>query len=102
MGVLYWHYYFSKVKVENSLKVLSANCQGLRNCEKRNDVLTYFKEMGANIICLQDTHLTQRDIFEIKKLWKGDIFLSGDRTNSRGVAILLNHNFEYTVFINQN
>ena len=28
----------------SSIKVLSANCQGLRNQEKRTDVLSYFKE----------------------------------------------------------
>ena len=40
----------------NKIVVLSANCRGLQNMKKRQDVLTYFKEMNANIICLQDTH----------------------------------------------
>ena len=42
--------------LDNSIKVLSANCQSLQNQQKRVDVLHYFKEMNANIICLQDTH----------------------------------------------
>ena len=45
----------------NSIKVLSANCQGLRTYEKKLDVLSYMKDMGASIVCLQDTHLTEND-----------------------------------------
>ena len=42
--------------------MLSPNCQELHNCEKRSDVLRYFKEKNAAIVCLQDTHLTANDI----------------------------------------
>ena len=87
----------SKMHVQNSIKVLSANCQGLRNQEKKIDVLTYFKENKVNILCLQDTHLIENDIPELKKLWDGEIYLSGSKTNSRGVAIFLNNNFEHKV-----
>ena len=81
----------------NSITVLSANCQGLQNKEKRFDVINYFKETHASIVCLQDTHWTEKDIKAIKALWGNDIYLSGGQTNSRGVAILLNNNFEYEV-----
>ena len=87
----------SKMHVQNSIKVLSANCQGLRNQEKKIDVLTYFKENKVSILCLQDTHLIENDIPELKKLWDGEIYLSGSKTNSRGVAIFLNNNFEHKV-----
>ena len=55
--------------VGDSIKVLSANCQGLQNIKKRIDVLSYFKETNANIICLQDTHLIDDDIMVVKELW---------------------------------
>ena len=89
----------SKMNVQNSIKVLSANCQGLRNQEKKIDVLTYFKENKVNtsILCLQDTHLIENDIPELIKLWDGEIYLSGSKTNSRGVAVFLNNNFEHKV-----
>ena len=83
------------MQVRNNIKVLSANCQGLRNREKRLDVITYFKETKANILCLQDTHLIESDIAALKTIWDGDIYISGSKTNSRGVAVLLNNNFEY-------
>ena len=47
--------------VDEQLKILSANCQGLRDCTKRLDVLNYFLQLNLNIICLQDTHLTADD-----------------------------------------
>ena len=83
--------------IGHSIRVLSANCQGLRNNEKRHDVINYFKDTHASIVCLQDTHWTEKDSKAIKTLWGNDIFLSGGQTNSRGVAILLNNNFEYKV-----
>ena len=33
----------------------------------------------------------------VKGLWNNDIFINGGKTNSRGVAIFLNNNFEYEV-----
>ena len=83
------------MQVRNNIKVLSANCQGLRNHEKRFDVLSYFKEEKVNILCLQDTHLIESDIKALKTIWDGDIYLSGNKTNSRGVAVLLSSDFEH-------
>ena len=79
----------------SSIKVLSANCQGLRNTEKRN-VLNFLKETKASIVCLQDTHLIEEDLNLVNKIWH-KCYLHGTRTNSRGVAVLINNNFEYTV-----
>ena len=81
----------------NSIKLLSANCQGLRNFQKRADVISYFKEKKANIVCLQDTHLLEEDMMSIKDIWNNEVFINGGKTNSRGVAILLNNNFEHEV-----
>ena len=75
--------------------VLSVNCQGLRTYSKRIDVLNYLKEKNPDILCLQDTHWLNSDIQEIKKIWEGECILHGNRSNSRGVAILLGKNFEY-------
>ena len=83
--------------VGSEIKVLSANCQGLRSKEKRNDVLNYLDKLNAGIICLQDTHWVDSDIRTIKQIWNGDCFIKGEKTNSRGVAILIKKNFEYKV-----
>ena len=81
----------------NNIVVLSANCQGLQNLQKRRDVLMYFKETNANIVCLQDTHWVEKDFNTVKAIWGHECFISGSKTNSRGVAILLKNNFEYKI-----
>ena len=48
--------------LKDPLKLLSVNCQGMRNENKQSDVLSYLKDTGAGIICLQDTYLTEQDL----------------------------------------
>ena len=84
------------MSIGERLKVLSANCPGLRTLEKRSDVLRYLKETNAAIVCLQDTHLTANDTNSVKQIWN-ECYLHGVKSNSRGVAILLNDNFEHEV-----
>ena len=78
------------------VKVLSANCQGLRNIQKRADVLRFFKERQASIVCLQDTHLLESDSESVKTIWHKS-YLHDTKTNSRGVGALFNNNFDYKV-----
>ena len=81
----------------DKVKLLSANCRGLRNKIKRYDVINYMKSKRINILCLQDTHLTSDDEADLKSIWEGEILLHRVNTNSRGVAILLNNTFEYKI-----
>ena len=80
--------------MSEQVKIISANCQGLRDKSKRADVLNYVKRLRPNIICFQDTHLTKKEENELRTLSKCECFISGVKTNSRGVAILLMNNFE--------
>ena len=76
--------------------VLSANCQGLRTYEKRVDGLSYFKNTIASIICLQDTHLLENGRSSIRQIWP-ECYINGSKTNSHGVLILFNNNFQYEI-----
>ena len=60
-------------------------------------MLSYFKENNGSIVCLQDTDLIEDDIMAVKDLWNNEVYINGGKTNSRGVAILLNNNFEYEI-----
>ena len=82
--------------ISSELKIISFNCQGLRDTKKRIDVINYLSNIGADIICLQDTHWLTADKKIIQKLWPGDCLLNGSKTNSRGVAILIGKTFEYS------
>ena len=78
----------------NMLKILSANCQGIRDKRKRYDVINYMKESYPNIICIQDTHLLKDEADEMRTLSDCECYLRGFSTNSRGVAVLISDNFE--------
>ena len=68
----------------SNIRIISANCQGLRDIYKRTDVLNYLADNGPDILCLQDTHWLTDDQKFIKKLWPGECLLNGTRTNARG------------------
>ena len=80
-----------------TLKIISMNCQGLRNSSKRNDVLNFLKSKNIDILCLQDTHLLTCDLDLVKDNWDGEIILHGFNTYSRGVAILLKNTLQYKI-----
>ena len=69
----------------NNIVVLSANCQGLQNLQKRRDVLMYFKEMNADIGCLQDTHWVEKDITKVKRGHGGRVVTLSPPTSAVGV-----------------
>ena len=79
------------------LKVLSANCQGLGDKGKRRDVFNYLKSKKYNIYCLQDTHFTYDIEKEVRTMWGFECFFSSFRSNSRGICVLFNNNFEFKV-----
>ena len=79
------------------LKILSVNCQGLNNKNKLQDVLSFLKNKACNIYCLQDTHFTNSCEKDIYNVWGYQCFFSSYRSNSRGVAILFNNNFDFKV-----
>lgn len=80
-----------------SLKIQSVNCQGLGNLSKRRDVFDFLKSERYNIYCLQDTHFTQEQENDICSMWGDNCYFSSFSSNSRGVAILINSNFDYKV-----
>ena len=79
------------------VRIISANCQGLRDASKRTDVINYLEDLQANILCLQETHWLKNEEILLSKIWNGDTILSGEKTNARGVAILIKRNFDYKI-----
>ena len=52
----------------DDIRILSANCRDLKYKEKRYDVINYIRDKKADIICLQDTRLTENDTTAFKKI----------------------------------
>ena len=79
------------------IRILTLNCQGLGDRKKRKDVFSYLRCKKYNIFCIQDTHFTPEIENIVRAEWGYECHFSSLSSNSRGVAILFNNNFEYKV-----
>lgn len=83
-----------------SHSMLSLNVRGVREPKKRREIFRWIKRFhnGANnITFLQETHSTENDEKEWKSEWGSNIIFSHGTSNSKGVAILLPINFNFTI-----
>lgn len=81
--------------IENSVKILSLNVNGLNNPIKRQRVMSKLKKEKAQIIYLQETHLTDQESEKLKKFGFMNTFYSCCRNKAkRGVSILISNKFE--------
>lgn len=79
----------------NKVTVASVNCQGLANSQKRRDVFNYLRDKAFSIYLLQDTHFDPKLEHCIRAEWGYKCYFASHSSNSRGVAILFNNNFEF-------
>ena len=82
---------------DSNISIFSMNCRGLRDSKKRLDVFHYIREKNCSIYCLQDTHFLGSECSIIRSQWGYDVYNSCGTSNSRGVCILFNNNFEFEV-----
>lgn len=79
------------------IKITSVNCQGLNDNLKRRDVFQYFRHQNCSISCLTDTHFTLDMEQTVRVEWGYETYYSSFASNSRGIAIMFNNNFEFKV-----
>ena len=79
------------------LRIESLNVRGLRDKDKRFDILDRAKQRHADIILLQETHWIEADYTYIREDWNIEVLIAGNSTTSNGTAILLNKTFEYKI-----
>ena len=75
------------------MKVITLNCRGLNRHVKRHFLFTAFNDY--DIICLQETYITLKQIQLWKSEWSGDFFYKTGTSNSKGQIILINKRFSY-------
>ena len=80
-----------------NIRIMSLNCRGLGNTQKRKDVLNYLRQKKFSIYCLQDTHFTKDIENRIRSEWGYKTYFSHGKSDARGVCILMNNNFEHRV-----
>ena len=77
------------------LNILSLNVNGLRNYDKRKVLFRKFKEQKLDIICLQETYVTEDVVNKWKKEWGGELVYSVGTGRSKGQLILLGKHLLY-------
>ena len=73
-------------------KIVSLNVRGLQNMQKRRNLFTYLKLMGADIYMLQETHATIEGSQLWQMEWGATIIHSYGTNHSGGCCIMFNKN----------
>jgi exonuclease III len=76
---------------------LSLNCQGLGDTKKRRDVFQFLRQKEASVYFLSDTHFKPSMEKFIRSEWGFECCFSSNNSQSRGVAILFNNNFDFKI-----
>lgn len=72
-----------------TLKLVTWNVRGLRAKPQRLAVLSYLKQMRADISVIVEIHITGQMQMALKKPWVGWVYQAPYTNNSRGIAILI-------------
>ena len=48
----------------DKIRIVSFNARGLKNAMKRKSMFAYFKKNKYDVVCLQETHILDKDIPE--------------------------------------
>ena len=89
----------TNMSTNTSIIALKYHLQTVRDCKvkKKKRCNFIFKDKNYHIVCLQDSHLIEKDIQDFSDVWGGECFIHGIKSNVRGVAILIGNNLEYKV-----
>ena len=79
-----------------SFEVLTYNCKGLGQKNKRQRVFNYLNDKVKNgVVLLQETHSTPECVTQWEKEWGGKMFFSHGTSNSTGTAICFSKKIQY-------
>ena len=73
------------------------NARGLGNFRKRRDVLHYIYNKRYSIVCLEDTHWTEKIHNQISHEWGYKCMFSSYTSQARGTAILFKNDFQFKI-----
>ena len=89
--------YKPSLDMADTISLLSFNTQGIKLIKKRQKVFAWLKKKNAQIYLLQETHSSASAERDWLSDWGDEIIFSHGTTNSRGVAVAFNGNYEHTV-----
>lgn len=77
--------------------IISLNVRGISNKVKRDKLFCWLKEQPFDICLLQETHSTMETNLIWEKEWGKNSFFSGESSNSKGTAILINGSYDVKI-----
>ena len=72
-----------------NLKIISFNVNGLLCVKSRRTLFRKFRQKGYDVICLQETHLTEKDKIIIEREWGPNFHLAAGTHKRKGLITLL-------------
>ena len=82
---------------KSNLHILTLNVQSVRDRNKQKRVFEWAKQQKANILFIQETHLTADIISSFDQQFNGTKLHSIGTSNSRGVLILIHSSVDHKV-----
>ena len=79
------------------IRLCTLNCNGLRKKNKRNCVFRYMKENKIDVVCIQESHVTEADACVWQKEWGGSLIFSQGSSASKGQLILIKSKSPVTI-----
>ena len=73
------------------LEIVTFNVRGLSDFVKRKDVFNFLRNSKADIICLQELHVTSDSEKQFRNQWGGRAWFCSNSSSSGGVGIFI-HN----------
>ena len=70
------------------VNIITLNVRGLADDNKRRAIFEFYRKR-CDILCLQETHSTQKNEVQWKAEWGGPAYFSHGESNARGVVILV-------------
>lgn len=71
------------------LKITSWNVRGLNKLVKLKQVMNRIRQIKAQVVFLQETHLSNEDTIRVRRRWPGRVFHASYSSQSRGVITLI-------------
>lgn len=68
-----------------NVKFVTWNCRGLGSIKKIKQVMDRIKQLQAQIVFLQETHMVKSKTIRIRRRWQGQVFAACHTSNARGV-----------------
>ena len=80
---------------ESHINIISWNVRGLGKLSKVKQVMHRLKQLKANIVLLQETHLLSSEIQKVQKRWAGQVYAASYTSNARGVVTLIHKSIPF-------